>query len=533
MIVSRFSFHFRALALVAAVFLSPVATLHAEPAATVSVDDVARGLAGLAPISGMAGFSGPGYAQYASRVEQSWNIYLGRIGTPMSQWAARELPATTDKTVFYPFSGPDFPTPVFLRPDATHFILIANQRAGQPVAPAVLTPVEANRLFQKYQTAWQKFGVIGFFLTNDLMRDTRPTGKEINPTGILMAFASRLGFSIESVVPVTLAANGDIREEKALPENDWSSVRVVLRRGANRQKIVLDYVYMDLSDVVLAKHPENLNFIRKSGRHPVLFKAASHLPQNAGFTQIRQAVVEGSEFIIQDETGIDYGLLSHSHRVQLYGAYTRQHNLFPGTPQRELAKAYKDGDKVRKLGFKIGYEKASGSALMVALQGKLQVAAEPAPATPPVRTAAAVAPAAAPQPAPTPVATTRPSAERLEQSVRQDIEAYRKRERVVFVALEDRGSPYRDYLAQMQTGLTPILNNLQHSLPAGKSAVLALRPAGDGKLAGVYVVRSSGDAAVDKKLLAGFPAQTALPRLTPQLAARGEQLQVIFTLARN
>ena len=516
-----------------AVLLLASLSLARAETAVATPNEIARGLAGLAPISGMAGFSGPGYVQYASRVEQSWKIYQDRIATPMTKWAAQELPATTDKTVFYPFSGPDLPTPVFLRPDATRFILIANQRAGQPLAPAVLTPAEANKLFQKYLAAWQKFGVIGFFLTNDLMRDTRPTGKEINPTGILMAFAARLGFTVDSVQPVSLTPAGEIQEEKAAEDANWNSVRIVLRRGESRQKIVLDYVYMDLSDVVLAKHPENLNFIRKSGHHPVLFKAASHLPQNAGFTQIRQAVVEGSNFIIQDETGIDYSLLSQSHRVQLYGNFTRQHNLFPGNPQRALAKAYKDNDKVRSLGFKVGYEKASGSALMVALQGKLQVAAGPQP----VVTPAAVPPApAAPRPATEQASTgsSAPSlADRLEKEIRQGLETYRKRERVVFVALEDRDTPYKDYLGQLQGSLAPTLKAMENTLPPGKSLVLALRPGVDGKLQGVYVVRSSGDAATDKRILAGFPARPALPVLAPQLASRGEQLQVIFTLAKN
>lgn len=490
----------RFLLLLVTLLLAPP-SMGAETAAT--PDAIARGLAGLAPIEGMAGFSGRGYAAYASRVDQSWATYQGRIATPMTRWAAQELPPTTDRTVFYPFSGPDFPTPFFLLPDTTRYILIANQRAGQPLASTALTPAEANRLFQKYQAAWQKFGVIGFFLTNDLMRDTRPTGKEINPTGILMAFAARLGFTVESVQPVSLSTAGEVVEEKALPEANWSSVRITLRRKDSPQKIILDYVYMDLSDTGLGKHPENLEFVRKSARHPVLFKAASHLPQSPEFALIRQAVVEGSNFIVQDETGIDYGLLSQAHRVQLYGNFTRQHNLFPGSPQSALAKAYKEDEAVRHLDFRVGYEKASGSALMVALRGNVRAASAPQ------------------------------AVDRQEQEILKGLENYRKRERLVFVALEDRDTPYRDYLGQLREALAPTLRKLQSLLPPGKNVVLALRPAVDGKLQGIRVERSSGHADTDRKILAGIPRQLALPAMTPQLQARGEQLEVFFLLARE
>ncbi len=490
----------RLLPLLVTLFLALPAMSADAPA---TPDAVARGLAGLAPIDGMAGFSGKGYAAYASRVDQSWATYQNRIATPMTRWAAQELTPGGDRTLFYPFSGPDFPTPVFLFPDTSRYILIANQRAGQPLASTALTPAEANRLFQKYQAAWHKFGEIGFFLTNDLMRDTRPTGKEINPTGILMAFAARLGFTVESVQPVSLSAAGEILEEKAQPEANWSSVRITLRRKESPQKIILDYVYMDLSDTGLGKHPENLEFIRKSARHPVLFKAASHLPQSPEFVQIRQAVVEGSNFIVQDETGIDYGLLNQSHRVQLYGNFTRQHKLFPGSPQSALAKAYKENSAVRRLDFRIGYEKTSGSALMVASRGNAQTA------------------------------SASPAVDRQEQEILKELENYRKRERVVFVALEERDTPYRDYLGQLREALSPTLRNLQKTLPPGKNVVLALRPTVDGKLQGIRIERSSGHADTDRKILAAIPRQLALPAMTPQLQARGEQLEVFFLLAKE
>lgn len=488
--------------------------LAASPAqGTENPDQIARGLAGLSPIPDMPGFSGPEFARYGKQVEQSWQTYVARIGTPMTEWGKKELPAKTDATLFYPFSGPDLPTPAFLRPSATHYILIANQRAGEPVAPQKLSAKEASRLFGKYQKAWMKFGQIGFFLTNDLMRDTHPTAKDINPAGILMAFAARLGFTVESAEPISIGSNGELQVVNPADAGSWSSLRLGLRRNDNQQKVVLDYVYMDLSDAALLRHPENVAFIQHSARHPVLLKAASHLPQSPGFTQIRQAIVEGAPYIVQDETGIDYGLLKESFQVSLYGNYTHPHQLFPGSPQRALSKAYKENHDVHPLSFRVGYEKVSGSALMIALRGK-----NPSSTATPQKASAA---------------NSQSLSDRLELQISQSLESYRKRERTVFLSLDNQEAAYRPYLGKLHTALLPSIKAVEAKLPEGKNLVMGLNIRANGTVQNVFLVRGSGDNSADKTALKNFSLPPSLPAQPPELKSNAEIVQVIFRLAKD
>ena len=370
------------------------------------MDEIARGLAGLAPIPGMVSFSGPRFKLYADQVDKSWQHYQEKIGQPMQQWGEREIPAVADAQLFYPFSGPDFLSASQLRPQAKRYVLIANQRAGQPVDPANLNLGEAQRLFAMYSEAWEKFGQLGFFLTNDLMRNNARVGMHINPTGILMAFAARRGLVVDAVTPIRVRENGsDVEAPAATPKADWSSVRLSLRRGG--EAVLLDYVYMDLSDAALNKNPAELAFIRQQAQHPVMFKAASHLPQGVGFGHIRQAVLAASPLIIQDETGIEYSLLAKSYQVQLYGRFSKPHHLFFSTQQVALAKAYQDSTSTRPLTFRVGYEKASGSSMQIAARGE---AATHAARTPAQSKAPAVAEskAARPNPSKEILATTPP-----------------------------------------------------------------------------------------------------------------------------
>jgi len=88
--------------------------------------EVARILGGLDPA--------PVFASHARAVGDRWEDYERRIGRPMREWAGAELPAAPGAIVFYPFSGPDFPTVAQLYPDAARFVLVAAQAARPPPA---------------------------------------------------------------------------------------------------------------------------------------------------------------------------------------------------------------------------------------------------------------------------------------------------------------------------------------------------------------------------------------------------------------
>ena len=312
-------------------------------------------------------------ANYGKTVEQAWSYYLSSTLQPMIDWAAKELPVSAPKssTVFYPFSGPDLPTAYAMRPEADRYILVAIQHAGRPVDIEALSVEDVTNFMGALRGEWQKFSQIGFFLTNDLDHNqSKSNDLRILPTTILMAFARRLGFTVENILPLKIKDDGsDVEALKAASTADWSSVRLELSK--EQRKVVVDYIRIDLSDANLTKHSNQRRFIETSARYPTLLKAASHLPQNQGFTIVRDAIVSQAPFVVQDETGIEYSLLSKSFSVQLYGNFTQPHHLFNPQSQKSLAEAYKQDRSVRPLRFRIGYKKKSGSALQVALKPEI------------------------------------------------------------------------------------------------------------------------------------------------------------------
>jgi len=352
--------------------LALTATLTTTSALAASPDPVAKTLAGLADnTSGIANEDGEQKLldSFAKTAKEKWGKYWKQIGGPMAKWAAVELPHTAGETIFYPFAGPDLPTAVQLYPDAGHYILVALQTGGRVPNLADFKKPELESYIGIFKKAWVDFARRGFFRTDDLKADTGK-GKSLEGiTPVLMAFASALGYRVDAVEPIRIKADGSDVEVHPGPKNEiatWDSVRLTLDKNGTR--VLVDYLWLDLSDDYLKKHADAKTWLTKVAANKVFTKAASHLMQKPFFSIMRDTLLKVSPSVVQDETGLDYKDLSKSFDVTLYGRFERAHKLWTEGVQRELATAYKERKDIRKLSFKFGYEKDAGSCVQVAVR---------------------------------------------------------------------------------------------------------------------------------------------------------------------
>jgi len=345
-------------------------SLVAPAASAHTPDETARFLAGMAS----DGFSTDEDDQkritaYAEYVEPKWAKYWKRIATPMMEWASAELQQTPGETVFYPFSGPDFPTIVQLYPGADRYIMVALQTGG-PVPDLASMNSRHQRLYLGiFKEGFSDFTRRGYFRTDDLKADTGRERTVEGITPVLMAFAARMGYAVDSVTPMRIAADGERLEPHPGPKDElatWDSVRLALKRASDGKSVTLDYVHLDLSDGYLEKHDEARTWLARAAAHKTFTKAASHLMQKSFFSVIRDVLLDNAPVIVQDETGLDYKDLAKRFDVALYGDFERAYHLWTAGVQRELATAYKESKDVKKLPFRVGYSKDAGSCMQVA-----------------------------------------------------------------------------------------------------------------------------------------------------------------------
>lgn len=344
-----------------------------SPALALDPTPTAEILAGLSKDPAQAGEDKKGVLEgYTGKVSELWQTFETRIGNPMRQWAATELARTPGETLFYPFAGPDFPTVQVLYPDAGRYVLVALQKGGRVPDFAAQTKKQLNIYLRTFRRGWESFTLRGFYDTDDLKRDTGEESILEGITPALMAFSVRLGYAITKVEPVRIAANGDLEVHPGKRDDvdTWDSVRLTLTRKADGKPVLLDYVYLDLSDGYLGKHPEAKAFITAMSKQRVVTKAASHLMQKPFFSVIRDAILANAPTVWQDETGIDYADLAKAFDLKLYGKFKSANKLFQKGVQRSLAKAYKDRKDIKTLPFKVGYKKESGSCLQVGVRKK-------------------------------------------------------------------------------------------------------------------------------------------------------------------
>lgn len=298
---------------------------------------------------------------YADAVKTNWDLYTQKIGVPMSDWAKQQVPMTSD-TVFYPFSGPDFTTVHQLFPNAKRYVMVAMQTAGRPLDLAALTATTTDPNLDLLTSAWKHYGTHGFFVTEYLDKYLYSTQARIGASTFLSTFLTLHGFRVDRVVPIQVLPNGEV-EELSPDSEKWRSVR--FNASKDGKNIVLDYLKIDLSNEGFAKSPENLEFVRRESRQPVLFKAASHLPQNNNFSLIANEVLNNAPLIVQDETGIKYSSLINSYDVALYGKFVVAHHAFTSY-HGDLAKGFAQRNDVKPLTFRFGYFKDGNYAVIVA-----------------------------------------------------------------------------------------------------------------------------------------------------------------------
>ena len=342
----------------------------ATPALALEVTPTAQVLAGMSTDSNQAGDDRAGVLEgYTKKTAQLWATFDKNIRAPMSEWAKTELTRTPGETIFYPFAGPDFPTAQILYPDAGRYVLVALQKGGRVPDMSGMPKDRLNTYLRTFRAGWESFTLRGFYDTDDLKRDTG--GKSIveGITPALMAFAVRLGYTIDKIEPVRINASGSDLEvhsgDKGAQET-WDSVRLTLKVGG--RTVLLDYVFLDLSDANLGKHGNERTWIEAMAANRVVTKAASHLMQKSFFSIIKTAILMRAPSIWQDETGIDYAELERGFGVTLYGKFTTANKLFIKGIQRSLASAYKTRKDIRPLPFKVGYKKESGSCVQVAVR---------------------------------------------------------------------------------------------------------------------------------------------------------------------
>ena len=192
-----------------------------------------------------------------------------------------------------------------------------------------------------------------FFVTSEIDREFHgDVADGLLP--LITLLLARSGCTIEGVRYRSLLPSGELADETGSPRLH-QAVEIRFRRGSEATARKLYYFSTDLA-AEFQRNPAFYNFLKRQGHPDTLVKSASFLLHWRMCAAMRTYVMENSNLILEDDTGVPYRYFQPPQwRVSLYGEYSPPDRPFRRLYQNDLAEAFHDPARVRELGFSLGY----------------------------------------------------------------------------------------------------------------------------------------------------------------------------------
>jgi len=358
----------RTAALVASLLLLPLQALAAS-----SADDTARLLAGMpvpaaSPLLPLTRESS--WQRHAKRFDNAWAALEKRQLGKIRAWSGQHI-VQPRPVVYYMFSGPDFLYADAFYPEAATYVLSGLEPVGPVPDVEGLSRGALAADVARLQHSLNSVLSYSFFITKKMKRELRG-GRLSGTLPILYVFLARAGKTIEEVRLVTLDDEGVLHEvgEKDAEKGAGRAQGVRITFSApNGKKQTLYYFSTDLSDGGVERSGF-LQFCAGLGHGDSLLKSASYLMHSDNFSKVRDFVLESSDAIVQDDSGIPVRhFKTDSWELHPFGNYLGPISIFPRTYQPQLRALYRR-ERAGPLEFGIGYRwRPRQSNLLLAVRG--------------------------------------------------------------------------------------------------------------------------------------------------------------------
>lgn len=302
------------------------------------------------------------YTIYQSQIQKKWKRFDSIKLKPIQNFVNTEFNAQINsKKIFYPFSGPDILYSSTLFPNGSHFTLIGLEPVGTlPIIDD--KEIEADsvkKYFDKINSSLYAILNFSFFRTISMKEDLR--NEEVDGTiHLLLLFLTKTGHEIVSIKPFYIDSIGvskNVENTIALKQKKYKNPSIEIIAVKNNKLKTVTYTSADLSNSGLQKNNGLKNFISTLGFESTYLKGASYLMHEKSFSGIRNLILNNSQSVIQDDSGIALKYFNeHSSKwdYYLYGTYTKPIQIFKHCYQHDLDSLYKKSNP-KPLGFGLGY----------------------------------------------------------------------------------------------------------------------------------------------------------------------------------
>ena len=317
-------------------------------------NDVARFLAGMpvpenSPLAPL--MRDPAWQTHAAFFEEQFSKLNARQLQNLHAWQQSSLPESLQPmpVVFYMFSGPDFLYVDQLFPKAAVYVLCGKESLGPLPDPLRITNLAGA--LGNLENAMKSSLNTTYFITKDMKVDLH----EQNLNGvlpILYAYFARADKSITNLTFGSLSSGGAFQESA---RGGTSGVRIRYTDNQSGDSQTLYYFTTDISDGGIKASPGFLKFCQHLGTGAGFLKSSSYLMFENGFATIRNFILDHTNMIVQDDSGIPLAYFDpNKWNLRFFGVYLGPIELFKQHYQPRLRELFEQTNPP-PLDFGFGY----------------------------------------------------------------------------------------------------------------------------------------------------------------------------------
>lgn len=256
--------------------------------------------------------------------------------------------------VFYPFSGADFIYPYTLFPNAKTYFLCGIEKTGSPIDKDIVTSFSQ---YETYRQALATYFRTSYFASKEMAADWGT----MEVDGICPVITMLMAISKCEIISIKYK---DIDRSGAIVDTADKRKLLEIRffRTGSQQEQTLYYFSSNVADKSFDAHLKAyLEDTLPDHKVGTYMKAASFLLHNDFFSMMRNCILDNSDVIVQDDSGIPYRHLTDKFTVNLYGEYVKPSEEFPEEcHQADLQQRYHDdAAAIKPLPCRIGYNSPS------------------------------------------------------------------------------------------------------------------------------------------------------------------------------
>jgi len=317
-------------------------------------NEVARFLAGM-PVSESSPLApltrDPAWQSHAAFFEEQFSKVNLRQLQKLQGWQATNFPGSAQSipVVFYMFSGPDFLYVDQFFPRAAVYVLCGKEALGPPPDPLRIANLAGA--LGNLENAMKSSLNTTYFITKDMKVDLH--AQNLNGVlPILYTGIARADKSITNVAFGSLNAGGGF-QEGGRGGSPGVRIRYTDNQSGNSQ--TLYYFTTDISDGGIKASPGFLKFCQRLGIGASFLKSPSYLLFENGFATIRNFILDHSNLIVQDDSGIPIAYFDPGKwNLRFFGVYLGPIEMFKQHYQPRLRELYQQTNPP-PLEFGFGY----------------------------------------------------------------------------------------------------------------------------------------------------------------------------------